>query len=388
MPAPDTVYTVGQLTYYLKEVLESDPVLQGVQVSGEVSNVTYHGSGHVYFGLKDAQAQLSCVMWRSYAQRAPRIVTGQQVQLRGSLSVYPPRGNYQFIVEQVQEAGGEGALYQRFMALKAELEREGLFDASRKRPLPRYPETIAVLSSPTGAAVRDVLRTLRRRYNRGRAVVIPTVVQGKGGAASIVHSLEQAATLGADVVLLVRGGGSLEDLWNFNEASVARAIAASPVPVVSGVGHETDFTIADFVADLRASTPTAAAELAVPDVVALRTTLDQYERQVQRGLRHFIEFKRQVVDDYAGRLEQAWRQVLRHRRHELELLEARLQAMDVTRLLAQGYTLTLQEGKILREGTALRTGDTIETVFARGRVASVVTRDDPDGQAPFAPPPA
>ncbi|GAB4409569.1 MAG: exodeoxyribonuclease VII large subunit [Bacteroidia bacterium] len=367
----ESVYSVSQLTLYVKHLLEDDPVLQGVRVSGEISNLTYHRSGHVYFSLKDREAQVSCVMWRSYAQTVPRIAEGEQIVITGSMNLYPPRGTYQLVVSRVEKQG-LGDLYQRFVELKDRLQREGLFETSRKRPLPPYPATIAVLTSPTGAAVRDVLRTLARRYRRGQAVVIPTVVQGKDGPPSIVRSLQQACEIGADVVILARGGGSLEDLWNFNEEVVARAIAACDIPVITGIGHESDFTIADLVADLRASTPTAAAEYAVPDTQALHKLIDQYERQLQQGLRHYIEFKRQVLDDYGQRLEQAWLQQLRSRRHELDLLEARLRAGDITQLLQQGYTLTLRDGLIQRSAAPLTPGDVIETIFADGRLRSQV----------------
>ncbi|RMG55351.1 MAG: exodeoxyribonuclease VII large subunit [Bacteroidetes bacterium] len=384
MRTPENTYTVTQVTGYLKQLIQTDPVLGYLRVRGEVSNVTYHSSGHLYFSLKDPQSQLSCVMWRSQVQRADRIETGDQIEAWGRLDIYPPRGSYQLVVDGLKKDREEGALYQRFVALKAKLEREGLFAQARKRPLPAYPETLAVVTSPTGAAIRDVLRTLRRRYDRGQVLVIPTLVQGAGAADAIVQSLQAAAAAAVDVILLVRGGGSMEDLWSFNEESVARAIVDSPVPVVSGIGHETDFTIADFVADLRASTPTAAAEQVVPDLSAVRSQLNDYTRQFRRELQRYIEFKRQVVDDYEGRLHQAWKQALQQRRHELDMLETQLRGMDITRLLERGYSLTLREGRILRDSRDLRRGDEIETVFARGRIASVVSREDPEGQPPFA----
>ncbi len=361
-----SLYTVSEVTAYVKHLFERDALLQGVQVAGEVSNLTYHGSGHVYFSVKDREAQLSCVMFRSYAQRAPRMRAGDKVILTGSFSVYAPRGNYQLMVREVRKQG-LGDLYERFVELKAKLEAEGLFSPERKRPLPTFPQNIAVLTSPTGAAVRDILRTLQRRYGRGRAIVVPTVVQGEQGAPSIVRSLQAAAQTPAEVVILARGGGSLEDLWNFNEETVARAIAACPLPVISGVGHETDVTVADFVADYRASTPTAAAEAAVPDRQAILNTLDEYERQVHRSLQYFIDFKRQILDDYTYRMEQAMRQYLQTQRHTINLLESRLQGMDPHQVLRQGYSLTLKEGKRIREAQQLSSGDHVDLVFLDGR---------------------
>jgi exodeoxyribonuclease VII large subunit len=363
--------SVSELTHYIKHLLEDNPVLQGVQVQGEVSNITYHSSGHVYFSVKDKEAQLSCVMFRSYAQNATRMKSGDQVTLTGELTVYPPRGNYQMMVRGVKKAG-LGDLYQQFLELKQKLQAEGLFNPEFKKPIPPFPETIAVVTSPTGAAIKDITRTIERRYNIVRLMIIPTIVQGEKGAASIVSSLKKAQETKADVIILARGGGSLEDLWNFNEEKVARAIYDSQIPIISGVGHETDITIADFVADLRASTPTAAAEKAVPEKEALLYTLNEYESRIQQSLQYFIDFKRQVLDDYQNRLLQAFQRFTQQKRHELDLLEAKLKGMDITQLLKQGYTLTLKDGVIQQTNKNLKKGDKIETIFVDGRIQSEV----------------
>ncbi|MEO1383200.1 MAG: exodeoxyribonuclease VII large subunit [Bacteroidota bacterium] len=365
------VYTVGEVTHYIKHLLEDNPQLKGVQVSGEVSNLTYHRSGHVYFSVKDTDAQLSCVMFKGYAQFAPKMKAGDKVVLKGNMTVYAPRGNYQMMVTSVRKQG-VGDLYQQFALLKQKLESEGLFDPAYKQAIPILPQKIAVLTSPTGAAIRDILQTIKRRYNRGEVLVLPTVVQGTQGAASIVKNLKLAQDTGVDVIILGRGGGSLEDLWNFNEETVARAIFGSKIPVVSGVGHETDFTIADFVADVRASTPTAAAETVVPDLAAIIHTVDDYERQLKRGIQYNIDFKRQVLDDYSFRLQQILTQKLQTERHKLEVLEAELKALDHDRILTQGYTLTLKEGVIQHGMEDIEPGDQIETIFVDGRVESEV----------------
>lgn len=366
------VYSVSQLTFYVKNLLEGDPVLKGAEVSGEVSNLTYHRSGHVYFSMKDKDAQLNCVMFRMYAQSAPRMAAGDKVIVKGNLSVYAPRGNYQLMVQSVRKQG-LGDLYQQFLMLKEKLRKEGLFEQSYKQGLPVFPKKIAVLTSSTGAAIKDILQTLKRRWGIGEVIVIPTVVQGVNGKASIIRSLQQLEDIeGVDVVILARGGGSIEDLWNFNEEDVARAIFACPVPVISGVGHETDVTIADFVSDVRASTPTAAAEQVVPDRASLVATINEYERQLQHSLQYFIDYKRQVLDDYSMRLENAIRQSIQEQRHALTVLEAKLQGMDARRLLDQGYTLTLKDGKILANSEEIVEGDAIETIFSDGRVSSVV----------------
>ncbi|MEL6251221.1 MAG: exodeoxyribonuclease VII large subunit [Bacteroidota bacterium] len=365
----DKSYSVSELTAYLKHLLEEDSILRNVQVSGEVSNLTYHRSGHVYFSLKDRDAQINCVMFKSYAQLAPRIAAGDKILANGGISVYAPRGNYQLMVRSVRKQG-MGDLYQRFLLLKQTLQEEGLFDPAIKRPIPQFPEEIALITSPTGAAVKDMLRTIARRYDRVKVVLYPTVVQGERGTSSIVNSLKLAQGSNADVILLARGGGSLEDLWNFNEEAVARAIREGDIPVICGVGHETDITIADFAADLRASTPTAAAEHAVPEKDAFLYTLDQYELQIQRGLQYFIDFKRQVLDDYEYRLQENLNKNLREKRHALDLLETQLKGLDMTKLLERGYTLTLKDGEIQRSAENIKVGDEIETIFTDGRKRS------------------
>lgn len=365
-------YTVSECTWHIKNLLENDPALQEIRVSGEVSNLTYHRSGHVYFSMKDPQAALSCVMFKSDAQRAPQMVLGDKVVVTGFITVYAPRGNYQMRVVRVEKAG-QGDLYQQFVALKDRLNREGLFDSSLKRRPPMFPKRIAIITSPTGAALQDMLRTISRRFPAVAVTVVPTVVQGANGAASIVRSLQRAQEIGADVIILGRGGGSLEDLWNFNEESVARAIRASEVPVISGVGHETDVTIADFVADLRASTPTAAAEHAVPDLQDLMDRLDGAEDQIKRSLRYFIDFKGQMLDEYSLRIEQSIRQFIRKKSHEVDLLESKLNGLDQRTLLKRGYTLTLKGGKIITSADELTEGETIDTVFQNGRATSEVS---------------
>ena len=397
METQQNVYAVSEVTRYIKHVLEGDHILTNVEVSGEISNLTYHGSGHVYFSIKDAEAQLSCVMFRTYAQQAIRLQRGDQVVVGGSISVYAPRGNYQLMVRRVRKAG-VGGLYQQFLALKEKLQKEGLFEAVHKKAIPLFPRTIALLTSPTGAAVRDIMRTLQRRYPHVRVILLPTVVQGNQGASSIIQNLKEAARLSPDVILLGRGGGSIEDLWNFNEEAVARAIFDCEIPVITGIGHETDFTIADFVADLRTSTPTAAAEHAVPESLGIRQLLADYLQQMEQSLQYYADFKRQILDDYSRRMAQAIENSLREKRHDLDtynqqlgvamenslrekrhalaLLETKLNASDMTSLLEQGYTLSLHDGKILRSAKKLKAGQKIETIFKDGRTKSTIDEVD------------
>ena len=264
-PLQPMIFSVTSLTNYLREVLETDEILRDVCVRGEISNFSQPRSGHLYFTLKDNDSQLRCVMWKGQTFRLrfnPK--DGQSVEAHGAMSFYPAGGQVQLYVDGMQPVG-EGQLYQEFLRRKARLEAEGLFAPELKRPIPQFPHHIGVVTSPSGAALQDILNTLRRRLPLARVTLAPTAVQGAEAPAGIVSGLESLNALpDLDLIIIARGGGSIEDLWSFNDEAVAYAIRASRVPVISGVGHETDFTITDFAADLRAPTPTAAAELATP----------------------------------------------------------------------------------------------------------------------------
>ncbi|QNM95860.1 exodeoxyribonuclease VII large subunit [Chitinimonas koreensis] len=301
MSSPTPVWSVAELNRAVKGLLERElPILW---VSGEISNLTVAASGHCYFSLKDASAQVRCVMFRNRAALLPfRPREGLKVEARAQVSLYEARGDYQLNIEAMRPAG-LGALYEAFEKLKQRLAAEGLFEAARKRPLPPLPRAIGIVTSPKAAALRDVLSTLRRRAPGIPLVLYPTPVQGEGAAETVAAMIGRAnARAEVDVLIVCRGGGSIEDLWAFNEEVVARAIAASALPVVSGVGHETDFTIADFVADLRAPTPTAAAELVVPDQAAHRLALAQAAQRLQRDFRRLIEGRMQKLDFLSRRL--------------------------------------------------------------------------------------
>jgi exodeoxyribonuclease VII large subunit len=332
-PADATVRDVlspSELVRQVRAVLEGHfPLLW---VEGEISNLARPVSGHLYFSLKDATAQIRCAMFRprsSYLRFRPS--DGIRVLVRARVSLYEARGEFQLIVEHMEEAG-EGALLRAFAALKQRLAAEGLFDPSRKRPLPRLPRRIGVITSPTGAAIRDVLSVIRRRFPLVEIELLPVPVQGKEAPSAIVGMLAAAcAARRHDVLLLTRGGGSLEDLWAFNEESVARAIAACSIPVVSAIGHEIDFTIADFVADLRAPTPSAAAELLTPDATALLRLAEQRERRLRQQLRHRLDSFHQRLDHALIRLRaQHPRQRLRTGAERLAQLGARLQRLRPT----------------------------------------------------------
>ncbi|GGF87130.1 exodeoxyribonuclease VII large subunit [Paenibacillus abyssi] len=284
------IYSIKEINRYIRMKLESDHVLSDVWLRGEISNFTHHSSGHMYFTLKDKDSRVKCIMFASHNQRLPFIPReGTKVIARGNVSVYERDGNYQFYVTQMQP-DGIGSLYLAFEQLKQKLESEGLFAQERKRTIPLYPRAIGVVTSPTGAAVRDILITLERRFPTVPVIVVPVLVQGPQAAPSIVKAIQQLNEQNeVDVLIVGRGGGSLEELWAFNEETVARSIAASTIPIISAVGHETDYTIADFVADLRAATPTAAAELAVPH----RMELQQQLTRIQQRLRQALHMKLQ-----------------------------------------------------------------------------------------------
>ena len=321
-PAPaNPVISVSSLNRQVRDCLESAFPL--TWVGGEISNLTYAASGHVYFSLKDAAAQVRCVMWRNRAQLLGwRLENGQKIEARALVSFYEPRGEFQLNVEAVRHAG-QGDLFERFLRLKAQLEAEGLFAAAGKRPLPAHPQALAIVTSLQAAALRDVLSTLRRRAPQLRIELYPTPVQGEGAAEKIAAALALAGASDCDAIILCRGGGSIEDLWAFNEEAVARAIRASRLPVVAGIGHETDFTIADFAADLRAPTPTAAAEILSPDREALLARLQQLQRRLGRQVERGLAEREQQLDALAARLTHPAER-LRQRSTAIEQLAARL----------------------------------------------------------------
>ena len=302
-PESDTeglkVLTVGQLTRKIKSLLETHPPFTQILVRGEVSNLTRHSSGHYYFTLKDDTAQIQAVMFRQHVQtsRYPHVKAGDQVQITGTLNVYPQRGNYQLLVYEL-EATGQGHLFAQFLKLKTQLESEGLFDTARKRNIPRFPACVGVITSPTGSVIRDIMHTIERRYPHLKILILPAAVQGVEALPSLLLAFKAAERLPQlDAIILARGGGSLEDLWSFNEETLARAIFACSKPVISAIGHETDFTIADFVADVRAPTPTAAAELVTRDRADLRDELRGLNRQFYQLLYNRLLNEQQLLDE-------------------------------------------------------------------------------------------
>jgi len=389
------IFSVSQLTSYLRALLDGDEVLQRVLVQGEISNCRLHSSGHLYFTLKDQSSCLRAVMFRSRAQALLfRPTDGLQVVAQGNISVYERDGQYQIVVNSLQPAG-LGSLYLAYEQLKQKLQAEGLFAASRKRPLPPFPRTIGIATSPTGAAVRDLLSIIRRRYPKVKIYLLPIAVQGTDAPASIIRALRLLGRLPeVDLIIVGRGGGSQEELWAFNDEGVARAIASCEKPVISAVGHENDYTIADFVADQRAATPSAAAELAVPVlwevertlagltqrmVLAERSLLGRRQRELRmlserRVLRSPLDLLRplqQNLDSLEYRLKQAVTTKQRECAGELQVAAGRLQALSPLSVLARGYSVTRKaDGQVVLAAEQVIEGETIETILADGRILS------------------
>ncbi len=394
-------WTVTELTGYLRELIESDHTLQDVWVLGEVSNLSRPSSGHIYFTLKDGNASLRCVMWRNAVSRQGFIPRdGEAIEVHGGIGIYEASGQYQLYADLMRPAG-EGVLYQEFLLLKGRLEAEGLFDPERKRPIPKWPRRIGIVTSPTGAALRDMLDTLRRRYPVVEVVLAPTPVQGKDAPPGIVAALENLnQVVKPDVIILGRGGGSIEDLWAFNDESVARAIVRSTAPVITGVGHETDFTIADFAADLRAPTPTAAAELATPDRIELMVSIHESKQRLDRWMQSvMITYRREIkelenalrlnspqrkmrndrqrIDELQHRAQIAIKHSLKIHRERLVGARQRLSSLNPISILERGFSVvTHADGRIIRRVEQAKPGDPINILVSNGDFDAQVTKSD------------
>ncbi len=391
------VLTVSQVNGYLKSLLDGDSNLNPVFVSGEISNFTDHyRSGHLYFSLKDEKSVLKAVMFASSARRLRfRPSDGMKVLCRGRISLYEASGQYQLYVEDMQP-DGLGALNLAYEQLKARLEKEGLFSHARKRPIPRYPRRIGVITSPTGAAVRDICQILGRRWPMAEIVFCPVLVQGEGAAPQLAAALARMNRIeGVDTIIIGRGGGSLEDLWAFNEESVARAVAASKIPVISAVGHETDFTICDFAADLRAPTPSAAAELAVPDRMEEKMLVESARYTLQADMQSLFARYRMELDSLTARrcLREPLEPVVRKRdelshlvqrltagialsisreKEELSRLTGTLDGLSPLKVLGRGYALArTEEGETIRSVSQVREGNVFRLRFADGEARCI-----------------
>ncbi len=391
------VLTVSQITSYLKSTIDSDYHFKNIFLVGEISNFTNHvRSGHFYLTLKDEKSAMKAVMFRSYASRLPFLPEdGMRVIAFGSISVYPASGQYQFYIENMQP-DGVGSLSVAFEQLKEKLSREGLFDEAHKKPIPSYPKRIGVVTSPSAAAFQDIKNVLKRRWPYAEIVLSPAMVQGQTAAPTIVEALRKIDEADVDVVIAARGGGSIEDLWCFNDEAVARTVFAMRTPVVSGVGHETDFTIIDFVADYRAPTPSAAAELCSPDAFEeydralgyqhkMRALLqnklnEEYTRleylrnsNVLQSFSSLMDERRLKIDTLTESLYRSVTRIVDRQRSDLSLYAGKLHAYSPMKVLARGYTMAQKEdGTLLTSVAEIREGDSVDLTVQDGKIRATV----------------
>ena len=390
------VYTVTQVNSYIKNMFVRDYVLNNIYLKGEVSNCKYHTSGHIYFTLKDDKGQMACVMFAGQRSGLKfQLKEGQSIIALGQISVYERDGKYQLYAKEII-LDGSGILYQKYEQLKAELEQEGLFDPSIKKSLPLFPKKIGIVTARTGAAIQDMINISARRNPYVQLILYPAQVQGDGAAATIAAGIRRLDSMGVDVIIAGRGGGSIEDLWAFNEEVVARAIYNCKTPVISAVGHETDVTIADFAADLRAPTPSAAAELAVPDIRAIFNELENMNRSLNRNMERQINLARNELKQFSMRLEYAspiyqvrqkrqqlidieqnldrfLKQTITRKRHSMELYAEKLDGLSPLKKLSQGYSFVLnQENKVINRLDKTTVGEQINISVTDGDIKATV----------------
>ena len=388
--------TVTALTKYIKYKFDHDRNLEEVLLEGEISNFKHNSRGHFYFTLKDEGAQISATMFAQYASRVNfEPEDGMKVFVRGNVTVYEPSGSYQINVKEIKTSG-LGDLYIAFEKLKKELEKEGLFDPQHKKPIPMYPKTIGVITSPTGAAIRDIINTIKRRYPLCSVILYPAIVQGDDAKNNIVMQIKKANIDNlADVLIVGRGGGSIEDLWAFNERIVAEAIYDSNIPIISAVGHEIDFTIADFVADVRAATPTAGAEIATPSVDVLKDKIAFYDRNMTKRINYIfneakmrlsnydrviesrnplviLKHKKDYLDNDLVKLNMLINNIIVSKKHQFELYKSALNSLNPLQIMDKGYSINRVNGKILTDIKSVKKGDKLTTELKNGKVISEV----------------
>lgn len=391
------VYTVGQVNSYIKNIFDQDYMLRRIYVSGEVSNCKYHPSGHIYFSLKDAEGTISCVMFAgSRRGLAFPMRDGDNVIVGGSISVYERDGKYQIYAKEITKEGA-GLLYEKYLALKAELEEMGMFAPEYKKRIPTYIRRLGIVTAPTGAAVQDIRNISARRNPYVQLILYPALVQGEGAVSSIVNGIRALDALGVDVIIVGRGGGSIEDLWAFNEEEVARAIFECETPVISAVGHQTDTTIADFVADLRAPTPSAAAELAVFDHQAAVAEISAKTARMNRALQQKLDMAKLKVNQYQTKLQylspesklhehrryavdleeklhRQMEQVLTEKKHRLAILTGQMEGVSPLKKLSQGFSYVADEtGKAVTDASTVKVGDPLTVHLLKGTLKANVT---------------
>ena len=396
--------TVTALTKYIKYKFDHDYNLEEVLLEGEISNFRHNSRGHFYFTLKDENASISVIMFSSFAKTVkfePK--DGMKVFVKGNISVYEPQGMYRLNVKEMK-SDGVGDLYLAFQQLKSELEKEGLFDPKYKKKLPMFPNTVGVITSPTGAAIRDIINTIGRRYPLTRVILYPAIVQGDGAKDDIVKQIKLANDQNlCDVLIVGRGGGSIEDLWAFNERIVAQAIFDSNIPIISAVGHEIDFTIADFVADMRAATPTAGAEIATPSIDVLKENIKYnvdymnkvlgqkfdnmklYLNNLDKRMEalspiNTLNNKKMLLTEYKKQLNILFQSILNNKKNEYRLLENKLQTLNPFSIMDKGYSINSVNGKVVSSVDEVKVGDTLETKMKDGTLISIVNEVNNNGK--------
>ena len=391
----DKYVTISRINNYLKAYFDNNPHLQHVYLKGEISNFKNHSRGHLYFTLKDEQSRLSAVMFQTNALKLNfEPEDGMNVLVEGRISCYPAQGSYQIYVEKM-EADGVGNLYIEFEKLKKKLAAEGLFDPKFKKQIPKYPTRIGVITAPTGAAIKDILSTIKRRYPICETILFPCLVQGKSAAPDIVKQIKTAQDYDLDVIICGRGGGSIEDLWAFNEEIVARAIFESKIPIISAVGHEIDFTIADFVSDLRAPTPTGAAEMAVPTISDVKFMINQLTLRTNKCMNNIIEIKKnklnaikdsfilknplsiyeikeQKLDMLIDNLNKNVKNILVNKNHELVLLANTLKLVNPLNILDRGYSVVKKDNQVIKDIKDIKKEDNIDIRIKNGNIKAKV----------------
>ncbi|MBQ2803232.1 MAG: exodeoxyribonuclease VII large subunit [Lachnospiraceae bacterium] len=395
------VYTVGQLNTYIKNMFTQDYLLQGLFVKGEVSNCKYHSSGHIYFTLKDSKGTINCVMFAGNRSGLSfRLMEGQQVIVGGVVDVYERDGKYQLYAKQIV-LDGAGLLYERYEQLKRELEELGMFAGKYKRPIPKYIKTLGIVTADTGAAVRDIIQIASRRNPYVQIILYPAIVQGEAAAASIVKGIRMLERQGVDVMIVGRGGGSIEDLWAFNERIVAQAVFDCSVPIISAVGHETDTTIIDYVSDLRAPTPSAAAELAVTDIREILGTIDAYQDILKKKMQQCIRHNREMVQRYEvqlkylspasrirerktlslqleERLQERMQAVLQKKRHEMAIYIERMKGLSPLEKLNSGFSyVENKKGQNIRSISQVTEGEMLSVRVKDGTIDTIVEKRNP-----------
>ncbi|MBR4168639.1 MAG: exodeoxyribonuclease VII large subunit [Lachnospiraceae bacterium] len=390
------IYSVGQVNTYIKRMFSQDFMLRSISVKGEISNLKYHSSGHIYFTMKDETGTLSCIMFQSAARTLTfRLQEGMQVVTSGAIEVYERDGKYQLYARKIVQQGA-GDLYARFEALKQELSEMGMFDESYKKPIPKYAKRIGIVTAPTGAAVQDIINIATRRNPYVQLILYPALVQGEGAAQSVADGIQALERLGVDVIIAGRGGGSIEDLWAFNEEIVARAIFSCSVPVVSAVGHETDTTIADFVADLRAPTPSAAAELTVFDYAEFAAHLEDMKEGLHQQMLHNLRLirnqhkqlllrmqaqspgakireQKMIYVNLTEQLQRCMRELIMHNKHRLQMQITEMEALSPLARLQGGYVYASAKGSPLTKVSQVKEEDEIKLQLSDGIVHTKVT---------------